>query len=223
MNRKTVIVAFLLFSLGLFFLNEPLVNAASGEKTWGTSTTITQYIVVGGSTEIPKGDDAYVFQKQSANEVDIDDYTWQQMISGNMADLRNQIETKIPGTQVIWLRVHWDNDIYEAPPVNMHRIYGFYCEALVKNINAGQTGLEIVAIILAVAFLAVVITLCLTGAWVVWQVLSAAASLGPVATIGVGLIVLMLVLITLVIIFAIVFGGGVKAKGKKKSVSIGKT
>lgn len=225
MTKKLVLASFLIVSVFLFLLNSPLVNATSGSKTWGTPMIATQYIVIGGNTEIPAGQYAYVFNKQTSEAVYVDASEWQNLVSGDMSSLKNQIESQIPGSQVVWLKISWDDaqaQFFYPGNYWEYIVKGFYVEALVKNNQAGLTGLEIVAIIMVIAFLVAVVTLCITGAWVVWEVMSAAAKLGPAFTVAIGLIILIMILVALVVIFAIAFGGGLSAKGKKRSVSIGK-
>ena len=97
------------------------------------------------------------------------------------------------------------------------RVVGFKVEALVENTHgAGLTGLEIVAIIGMIAFLAVVVGFIALGSWIVYEVMAATKEIGSGATIGVGIILFV------VIVFALLTLFGTKTSVSKKGVSFGK-
>jgi hypothetical protein len=232
MKAKYVLAVLLTLSMLLYFLHGPLINVANADAnalTWGTPMSISQHILVGGNAEIPKGAYAYVFNKQSTPNIQVMAADWEKLISGDLSDLRTQIETQVPGSQVVWLAVRWDNatkhtfTAYDSDgnPVTLYNyiVNGFFVEALVMNVNAGLTGLEIVAVIIAIAFLIAVIVLLANLTWIIWEVLSAAKQLGPAITIVVGLLLVMGLLFAVLLIFGVVFS----YQGKNKSVSIGRT
>jgi hypothetical protein len=187
-------------------------------KSWGTSQTITSHIVVDGSAEIPAGGKVYV-ANQAIHEYDsIPAYQWGQFLSGDMSFVKAQIEQQIPGTTVIWLSCAWDKAIHQQGfGFDYYQVYGFKIEALCQNSGpAHLTGLEIVAIILAIAFISVVVALIVIGSWLVWRVEAAAEQLGPVVTIAVGLAILG----GIGVLLYFLMGGGVEYKGKRESVRL---
>ena len=93
-------------------------------------------------------------------------------------------------------------------------VTGLRFEAVIKNENAGLTGLEIIAVIGAIAFLAAVIAGIALASWAVYEIMTAAIELGPVATVGIGLIVVVLIGVGLLLLF------GVKFKGKAGKVAV---
>jgi hypothetical protein len=98
-------------------------------------------------------------------------------------------------------------------------VSGFQTEALVYNKGtAALTGLEIVAIIMAVAFLVAVLTVLALGAWIILQVMDATKAIGPWATIVVGLAILSGLGFGLYLLF----GGKAEYKGKKRKIRIGR-
>lgn len=173
----------------------------SGSKSWGTPQKIGEYALVTGTSEIPPGKTAYVFQKQHLEKVWIWPVDWYNFLSGDLSELKEKIERDIPGTKVLWLKASWDEAVgvgYPCPPVcpigsqDHWDVYGFYVEALVQNVGgAALTGFEIAAIIVAIAFLTVVVVLCLTGAWVVWEIIEVIPDpLKPVLVPIVGVVIL---------------------------------
>jgi len=184
-------------------------------KTWGTPQIIKEYLVVGENDEIPSGHKAYVFNKQRGeSEVDPDD--WDAFREGNLTELKNAIEGDIPNSKVIWIKISWDYAIYEGMPSTgfWYRVGGFYVEAIVENIGgAALTGLEIAIIIMAIAFLAVVIAAISLGAWIIWQVMLAIPK--PLKPFG-GIILLIGIGLFVLILFGAKLGIG------KKGVTLGK-
>lgn len=182
-------------------------------KTWGTPQVIKEYIIVNQNDEIPSGNNAYVFNKSTSPYGDfVPKANWEALVNGDLSTLKNKIESDIPNTQVIWIKVSWDKAVGPAVPpggVTSYLVSGFYVEAIVKNKGgAALTGLEIVMIIGAVAFLAAVVAAIALGAWIIWQVMSLIPDvLKPV--VGIGL------LIGIALFLLILFGArlGVSKKG----------
>jgi hypothetical protein len=185
---------------------------------WGNNYNLNDHVLVGGNDEIPIGNYAYVFNMQAQNSVaTIPKAMWEAMLNGDFTSVKNQIEQGIPSCQVKMIHCAWDKADY-IWWMGAYAVAGFRVEALVYNAGAHQTGLEIVAIIIAVAFIIAVITACVVGGWVVWQVVSAAQSISPVVTIGVGLAILA----GIAILAFVLIGGRAQYKGKKRRITIGK-
>lgn len=191
--RKSLIATLLILSVGLFLLNAPLVKA-SGAKTWGTPLSVSQYIVIGNSDEVPIGNWAYVFQRQILSDKYLFKSDWDKMMNGDLTTLANEIESHILGSKCTWLRVSWEKAEETIPmPPDYQKwvlVSGFMVEAVVKNNGAGLTGAEIVLIIVAIAILVTIIALVLTGSWVTWQVINATQEIGPWMTITIGIAIL---------------------------------
>jgi len=184
-------------------------------KTYGTGQIIEDYAIALGDEEIPSGQYAYVFnQTQQAYDA-IDGDIWEGFLNGNVTTLKNEIESQIPNSRVLWIRFYWSRATKQYPHLApyYYKVEGFKVEAFVENIGgAGLTGLEIVAIIMAVTFAAVVIALVALGSWVTWRVISAAEEISPFATIGVGLVILVILIFALMLILGVRFAGrGFKA------------
>jgi hypothetical protein len=186
-------------------------------KTWGNKPAIIEKEIVDQTTEIPIGDYAYVFNQQQEFSQVISEDVWNQFLNGNMQDIKDKIETEIPNVQVTWINLYWDEAIRvlypDGTPMPYFTIKGLRIEAIVKNLGASLTGLEIVAIIVAIAFVAVIITYVALQAWVVWRVISATEQIGPIATVGVGLIIFVVIGVFLLLLFGVKFETG---KGKVK-------
>jgi len=182
-------------------------------KTWGTPQTLKDYVVVGGNDEIPSGQKAYVFNRDDKDHSVIGIPTWEDFLAGDMSFVKDQIESNIPNTKVLWLKVSWT----KAERKHMYPeywVYGFEAHAIVENTGgAALTGFEIAAIIIGIAFLVGVVSLCLTGGWLVWRIIESIPE--PFIPI-VGIILLILVGIALLALFGVGFGFS------KKGVSIGK-
>ena len=187
-------------------------------KTWGNKPAIIEKEIVDQTTEIPIGDYAYVFNQQQEFSQVISEDVWNQFLNGNMQDIKDKIETEIPNVQVTWINLYWEEAVRvlypDGTPMPYFTIKGFRIEAIVKNTGgASLTGLEIVAIIVAIAFVAVIITYVALQAWVVWRVISATEQIGPIATVGVGLIIFVVIGVFLLLLFGVKFETG---KGKVK-------
>ena len=193
-------------------------------KSWGDRYSIGNNQLVSGSTEIPPQNYAYVFNKQTSNESYVPKADWESMVNGDMGYIRDRIEQGIPGVEVKWVMIAWDKAEVRPMEQYPHNPYvycvsGFQTEALVYNKGtAALTGLEIVAIILAVAFSVAVLTVLALGAWIVLQVMDAAKQLGPAVTIAIGLAVLAGLGFGLYLLF----GGKAEYKGKKRRIRIGR-
>ena len=178
-------------------------------KTWGKPQVIKDYVVVGEAEEILSGEKAYVFNKQAAEMVEIVKYEWEPLITGDLTNLKDKIETDVFNTKVLWLKVAWDSAVFQpksgTTPAHYH-VKGFYVEAIVENIGgASLTGAEIVLIIMAVSWLAVIVTLCLTGGWIAWRVIeSTPQALVPVVGIG----ILAMIFFVIVLLFGVGFKWG---------------
>lgn len=186
-------------------------------KTWGTPQIIKEYVVVGDNTEIPAGQKGYVFsQQQNAYEL-IYWGDWEKFIAGDLTTLKEKIEQDIQGTKVIWIKIAWTkaNQTWdEVGYEGYYKVEGFYVEALVENTgSASLTGLEIIGIIIAVAFLAAVIAGIALVAWVTWQVMN---SIPDIAKPFVGIGLLILIGLFLLILF------GAKLGVSGKGVSLGR-
>jgi hypothetical protein len=205
-----------------------------GNRSWGTPLAITEHILIGENDEIPTGNKGYVFnQSIHSHPLDIldpgiwDEYdndVWSTFMAGDMGIIKSKIETEIQGAVLKFVQVSWSRTRqvrYFSPwgiPYTRTRVYDLKFEAVVENQGGGVTGFEIAAVIMAVAFLVYVASLSLTGAWVTWRVVKAAEELGPVVTIGVGLVIIVLIAILLLT----AFGGKAEYRGKKRGFSIGK-
>lgn len=167
-------------------------------KTWGIPQLIKSYIVVNEQAEIPAGHKAYIFGKDPKPYTYISKVDWEQFIAGNLTQLKQRIESDIPNTKVVWLRISWDKAFTPYPPYDEYEVRGFYVEAIVENTgSASLTGAEICLIIMALSWLAVIVTLCLTGGWVTWKVIESTPSqyiplVGIIILVLIGLGVLIL-------------------------------
>jgi len=182
-------------------------------KTWGTPQLIKEYLIVGENDEIPSGASAYIFNRSSADHDVLGVPTWEAFLQGDLTDLKNRIETDIPNTEVLWIKISWDraDRKHEYPE---YWVYGFYVEALVKNKGgAALTGLEIALIIMAIAFLAAVIAAISLGSWITWEVMEATPDIAKPA---VGIVLLIGIALFLLILFGAKLGIG------KKGVTLGK-
>ena len=193
-------------------------------KTWGTPLTIKEYIVVGNNDEIPKGQTAYVFGQQTRT-ASIDEKAWLQMLNGDLSTVENELEKQIQGSKARYIAISWtkaDRYMEQGGPYGephyRYTVEGFRVEAIIENVSGGLTGLEIIALIMMIATIAVIIGFMVGFFWVTWQVVSAAKELGPAVTIGVGLVILLLI----VFLLFVAFGGKAKVKGKKRGLEIGR-
>jgi len=185
-------------------------------KTWGTAQAIQESIVVDGNKEIPLGHKAYVFNKTTSTigELIVKE-DWEAFLRGDLYAIKEALEAQIPGTKVIWIKISWDKAEYKgagAPGLYFYAVWGFYVEAIVENSEgAGLTGLEIVYIILAIAFLAVVIAAIALGAWIVWEIMTSVPDVVK-PFVGVGLLILILLFLL------VLFGGQIGVSKKKVTV-----
>ena len=187
--------------------------------SWGTPYTLAEYKLVGENDEIPLGSMLYVQNSTTRDYDDVNKLDWDAFISGDLTELKNRIENDIKGTTVRYIKVSWVSNevVAPIPTVRVMRVVGFKVEALVENTHgAGLTGLEIVAIIGMIAFLATVIGFIALGAWIVYEIMQAAKEGGSAATIGVGIILFVVIVFALLILF------GAKTSVSKKGVSFGK-
>lgn len=191
--------------------------------SWGTPYTFEESKLVDENAEIPLGSMLYVKNSSTRDYDDVSYNDWNTFISGDLTELKNRIEQDIQGTTVRYIKVSWDRNYVFAPipTARVMRVHGFKVEAIVENTgNANLTGLEIIMIIMAIAFLATIIGFIALGAWVVYEIMKAVEDLGPVlgpiATVGTGIVLFVIIVFALLILF------GAQAKGSKKGVSLGK-
>lgn len=220
MKKTAALVSALVVLLGIGYINPQILSHvwAEGGLSWGTPMTFNEYLVVGNNDEIEKGHYAFVFQKVAGWRTILKN-DWESFLRGDVSVFKKQLEDQIPGGEAVWFQVHWDDvQLVELPPNFAYRVQGLYIEALVKNKNAGLTGLEICAIIIAIAILASVIGFFTIGGFVTWNIMNAANELGPWVTIiiGVG------ILVGLGVLFFVFIGGKFNWKGKGKGFTVGK-
>lgn len=138
---------------------------------------------------------------------------WTSLEATTPDHVKEQIERNIQGAQVIWVQITYNVEVLN--PL-MARVTDFEVEAVVKNVSANLTGLEVVVVIVGIGMLATIITALAIGSWVTYEVVSAAKRLGDPVVIGVGLVIFVLVGIFLLVIFGRRFSVG------KKGVQLGK-
>lgn len=188
-------------------------------KSWGSPQLIKEYIIIGDTEEVSKGQMAYVFNRQAEGKYDwVMADEWEAFLSGDMAQIKNRIEAEIPNTKVRWIKISWEEAHKWKPDPYGDWIYsvkGFYIEAIVENLGgASLTGLEIVAILLAVAFVAVVIATIFLVGWTTWKVIEATPK-WAIPIVGILLIVMFLM-------FVLIFFGAELGITKKKVVIKGR-
>lgn len=205
-------------------LNWPRVEAQGNEKVWGSKLTIHNERIVPEGYEIPQGHFARALKQQQYNREFVEEAKWNAMMAGDMNQIKNDIESQIPGASVIWIRVSWTEAtrVMVAAGVWAILVAGYQVEAIVENVNAGLTGLEIVAIILVITWLISVIALLSMGSWVVYEVINAIKKLPEGWSPWVMIIVGLLILVGIGALLFFIFGGAVMYKSKKRSVSLGK-
>lgn len=208
MKKQVILSVATLISILLVFMNFSQVYAVGGSKTWGTPQTIQENILVTNNDEIPKGKAAWVFSFQRDQNSYVRKSDWEAMLSGDMTFIKNEIDSSIPGVKVRWIQVKWDSAEEEVimtgfPPhaEQVYAVQGFYVEAIVENIDAGLTGIEIVAIIMAVAFLAAVFTVLFLTIWVTHQLVLAVSGLPPIFQIPTYIILLVFFGLFLLVLF----------------------
>jgi hypothetical protein len=184
-------------------------------KSWGTPLTVKKYMVVGENEEIPSGQYAYVKNEQ-VGEGHISAWDWVALVNSDLSVLRNQIEQSIPHSKVQWISISWDSAVTIMPYLIYH-VKGLKIEAIIKNEGGSLTGAEIVLIILAVAVFIAIFGAIVMAGWVIWQIMSASAQLGPGVTIVVGLGILA----GIGVFLYLVLGGKAEYRGRKRRVRLG--
>lgn len=195
-------------------------------KSFGSFLDVKTKQLVEDSTEIPQGQWAYVVNASTLAYDVIWDHDWEAFLAGDMSRFKSEIEKSLPGTQVQWVNFVWDHtekstpffDIWEMRWKFAYHVYGFRCEAIVKNVSGGLTGLEIVAIIMAVVVGVAILTLVGLGVWITFQIMDALAKLGPAGTIVGGL----LILGGIGLLLLVLFGGKAKYEGRKRRFELGR-
>ena len=195
-------------------------------KSFGTPMEIRTKQLVADSQEIPKGQWAYVVNASTLEYDTIWDRDWEAFLAGDMSKFKTQIEQAIPGSQVEWVNFVWDHttksdpffDLWELRWKFAYHVYGFKCEAIVKNVSGGITGFEIIAIIIGVVIGVAILTLVYLGVWVTFQIMDALKELGPAATVIGG----MLILGGIGLLLFVIFGGQASYRGKKRRFRIGR-
>jgi hypothetical protein len=214
-SRKTIQIGITLLTLILISaVGVPYVEADAMSRTWGTQMNIQSYLLVGNTDEIDYGHWAYVTQAQGPGEKAIPKDQWETMLAGDFSQLANQLKTQIPGCEPTWIECMWSSVRYDGQ-LQRYYVTGLTMIAMVKNINAGLTGLEIAVIIMAIAFLMAVLTICLTGSWVTTKVIAATEAIGPWMTILIGVIIL----IVIGFLAFTLIGGKINYSSKKRSFS----
>ena len=187
------------------------------EKVWGSAGQVpfnAKRVKVDNGAEIAKNNWAYVdfIPQNTVYSIPISAY-WQ-VVNGDLTYIKNMIEQGISGAQCQWIRISWSHSSIGGLGGNFE---DFRVEALVRNINAGLTGLEIAAIVLAVGFLIAIVTAAVLVLYSTYEVFSALDDLeedfgawGSVATVAVGLL-----LIAGAGVFLFFMFGGSFSKGKK--------
>lgn len=173
-------------------------------KTWGTPQQINQYVVVGETEEIPAGECALVFNQDTRDHSVLGIPTWETFLAGDLTELKNRIETDIPNSEVLWMQLSWTSAVKQQRYPE-YWVYGFRIEAIVRNKGtASLTGLEIVTIMIAFAFVAAVIASIVLGSWLVWRIMETVPKeLVPV----VGTFLLILIGVFVLLLFGITFSG----------------
>lgn len=187
---------------------------------------ITAKQLVSNNAEIPKGQWAYVVNASTVEYDTIWDRDWEAFLAGDMSKFKTEIESQLAGTQVQWVNFVWDKvtksdpffDFWQGRWRFAYHVYGFKVEAIVKNVSGGLTGLEIVAIIIAVVIGVAILTLLALGTWITFQIMSALEKLGPVGTVAGGI----LILGGIGLLLLVLFGGKAEYRGKKRRFRIGK-
>lgn len=180
------------------------------EKVWGNAAEVpynAKRVQVDGGAEIAKGNFAYVDLKPQNATYTIPVMDYWDVVNGDVSYIKNDIESKLSGAKAVWIRVSWTSSSLGGLGGNF---VNFHVEALVKNVDAGLTGIEIVAIIFAVTFLIAIVTAAVLLLYATWEIFGAAAELPPAVTIGVGLVILVLVGVGVLLLFGVKFSGGKK-------------
>jgi hypothetical protein len=226
MNKNlqvTVLAVCLVVLLAIAYVNPQwfsYVWAEGGGLSWGTPMTINEYMVVNNNQEIEKTHYANVFQKVAGEKMFLA-ADWEKVLLGDMSLFKGEIENGIPGCKAVYIALTWDNvrkTDWPQPGRTVYFVDGLFIQVLAYNENAGITGLEIIGIIIAFAILAAVIGFFVIGGWVTFNVMNAAAEVGPWATIMIGVGVLC----GIGVLLFVVLGGKFGYKSKKRSISVEK-
>lgn len=185
------------------------------EKTWGSAQEVpwnAKRLQVANDAEIGKGNYAYVDFIPQNTDYTLPVLEYWNVINGDLSYIKNDVETKLSGSKVVWIRLSWTSSSIGGLGGNF---YGFRAEILAKNVDAGMTGLEIAVILFAVGFLIAIVTAAALILKATWEIFSAIADIdNPVVTIGIGLIILVIAGLGLVILL----GGSIK--GNKKGFTL---
>ncbi|MCJ7424322.1 hypothetical protein MUP01_08665 [Candidatus Bathyarchaeota archaeon] len=198
-------------------------------KSFGTPMEIKTKQLVETSAEIPQGQWAYVVNASTLEYDTIWDRDWEKFLAGDMSRFKTEIEKQLPGSSVEWVNFVWDKteksdaffDVWEMRWKFAYHVYGLKVEAIVKNVNGGITGMEVIGILTAAAtliFAIAIFALVAIGTWVVFQVMEALKKLGPAATAIGGI----LILGGIGLLLFVIFGGKAKYEGKKRRFQIGR-
>ena len=196
-------------------------------KSFGTFLDIKEKQLVSSSAEIPVGQWAYVVNASRLEYDTIWDRDWEAFLAGDMGKFKAAIEGSLPGTQVQWVNFVWDHveksdpffDVMEMRWKFAYHVYGFKCEAIVKNIAGGLTGLELIGIIIAVVVGIAILSLIALGTWVTFQVMSALErAFGPIGTVVGGIVVLC----GIGLLLFVLFGGKAQYRGKTRRIQVGR-
>lgn len=198
-------------------------------NTWGSFVTPYGFKQQAAAmdTEVPKG--AYLKMVSEKKDVTMDLLSFAQFTSGDMSTVRSAVETQLNGSKLEMARTSYDSEEYQQIPLigaggliigysTQVIVKGFQMQFVAKNENAGMTGLEIAAIIGAVAFLAVVLVVIGIIVYAVYTIVKAVEE-SPLGQLGVGIIILIVFVVVLLLIMGVGLGGKVNL-GKGKSVSL---
>lgn len=146
------------------------------QKTWGTPQAIKEYRIVDENTAIPAGEKAYLYNRDIREHSVLGIPTWDAFMAGDLTEIKERIESEVPHSKVVWLRLMWDK-AERKHPYPEYWVYGFRIEAIVENIAAPGslivwTASMILAVFLGVAFLAAVLAAIVLTAWLVWEIIS---------------------------------------------------
>lgn len=123
------------------------------------------------ASEIGKGNMAYLTFNKKDSVYGIPATQYEAFKNGDLHYIRASIENSIKGSQVVWLKISWDNAFFVGSGGNYGwMLTGIKIEAVVKNVDAGLTGIEIAAIILAVSFIVAVAAAAAIAAYAVYEI-----------------------------------------------------
>lgn len=187
-----------------------------GSFEWGSVAEIPHSATrktVNIDAEITKG--GYVYLATPVQAIAIIPTTDWLGLSNVMGSLfAGQIAQQIQGARAVWTKISWSGAVPNPVALITTLVTDLKIECVVKNENAGLTGLEVVAVLTAVAVLSTVIALIAVAAWVVAEILAAAKDLGDGAVIAIGLVILF----GIGALLFFMFGG--TASGNKKGVTL---